>query len=122
MVEPRCIRERWQQQQERRGDGARAPVFEEPSNTPLDPGEPPVRVSAVRAPALRELEHHLREQYLREPAPEAPHRLGQNMGGNRRAPVKFKFNSQHEYTIVKGMYSRMIRNLSESILMWGRTL
>jgi hypothetical protein len=80
-----------------------------------EPGlrEPGLREPGLREPGLREpglREPPLMEPQLRESALEAPHELRHNIGRKRRSPVKFKFDLQHGYTMVKGMHSRMIKN------------
>jgi hypothetical protein len=60
------------------------------------------------------MEPALGEPALREPGIEAPHGLRNNIGQTRRAPVQFNLDKQHEYAVIRGMYSRMIRNLVNS--------
>jgi hypothetical protein len=57
----------------------------------------------------------LGEPALREPSIEAPHGLRNNIGQSiTRALEQFNLNKQHEYTVVRGMYSQMIRTLVNS--------
>jgi hypothetical protein len=75
----------------------------EPGELPrADLREPALREPALGKPPLREAP--LREAPLRDPSVEAPHGLRCNIGQTRRATVQFKFDKQHGYTVVKGMY------------------